>query len=408
MVVEISGAIDDIDPSLHDRFSDGSAHEVFERLRREAPVHFCRDSTYGSFWSICSYDHILEVEANPTVFSSSHLNGGITIIDVKAEELAYLESFIMMDPPAHTRKRRAISAAFTPSEMERLTASIRKRTADKLDSLPIGEPFDWVSAVSIDLTIDMLAILFDFPWDERHKLRVWSDAISSLDMINNRRKERSAQLVEMAGRFFQLWQSRTESGPAPDLLSTMIHSEEFGQMTPHEFMGNMATLIVGGNDTTRNAMSGLVEAFSLWPEQWEKIAVDSSLIPNAASEVIRWHCPISHMRRTAMQDFELGGRTIRKGDKVVLWYLSANRDEAIFKDGSRFLVDRENAKRHLSFGYGVHRCVGARLAELQLQILLSELLERDFRIRVLNPPQRQAHPFLNAIDKLTVQIDRPA
>lgn len=405
MVAETLEAISEVDPSRHDRFADGSVHTVFSRLRREAPVHFCEQSAYGSYWSVCTHKDILEVEGNPEVFSSSHMNGGITIIDVKPEELAYLESFIMMDPPAHTNKRRAIASAFSPSEMERLRASIRDRTADKLDALPIGQPFDWVSTVSIDLTIDMLAILFDFPWDERHKLRTWSDAISSLDMINNHRKERSAQLVEMAGRFFQLWQSRTESGPAPDLLSTMIHSQEFGQMTPHEFMGNMATLIVGGNDTTRNAMSGLVEAFQLWPNEWKKLAADRSLIPNAASEIIRWHCPISHMRRTAMEDTELGGKTIRKGDKVVLWYVSANRDEAVFEDAARFDVERVNAKRHLSFGYGVHRCVGARLAELQLQILLSEMLERDFKLQVMSPPQRQPHPFLNAIDSLTVQVN---
>lgn len=398
-------ALTSLDPSRPDRFADGTAHDLFATLRRKAPVHYCADGVFGPFWSISLYDDIVEIESKPQLFSSEAKHGGVSIIDADSEAGTYIESFIMMDPPHHSGKRRVIAPAFNPSEMFRLSQSIRDRTAAKLDSLPKGEVFDWVSCVSIDLTIDMLAILLDFPWEERHKLRIWSDAITSLDMINNRPPERAVILFEMASRFHELWQERASADPGPDLLSMMIHSSDLGQMDPLEFMGNMMTLIVGGNDTTRNSMSGMVEAFSLWPEQWDKLCADPDLIPNAASEIIRWQCPAIHMRRTAVEDVDFRGHKIRKGDKLVLWYISANRQEDVFPEGDKFLVDRPNARRHLSFGYGIHRCVGARLAELQIQILLEEMIKRDMRVRVAGTVDREPHPFLAIVNSLQVVVD---
>jgi cytochrome P450 len=403
MTIELAARADALDPSLPERFADGSAHAVFARLRREAPVHWCADSQFGPFWSISSYDDIVAIEAQPALFSSEAKHGGVSIIDINPAEAAYLESFIMMDPPRHAHKRRTIAPAFTPSEMTRLSEDIRARTAACLDGLPHGEGFDWTAQVAIPLTIDMLAILFAFPWDEREKLRVWSDAITSLDMIAHRPQERAAQLFAMASRFHQLWQERAAAPPAPDLLSMMIHSGSFGEMDAAEFMGNMATLIVGGNDTTRNSMSALAQAFTRWPAQWERLRADPSLVANAASEVIRWHSPALHMRRTALEDVDFKGHTIRKGDKLVLWYVSANREERLFPDGDLFLVDRPNARRHLSFGYGIHRCVGARLAELQLQILIEEMLRRDLRLVADGPVERAPHPFLAIINAVPVR-----
>jgi cytochrome P450 len=404
MTLDLAARSDTLDPSLPERFADGSAHAMFARLRRDDPVHWCADSQFGPFWSISSYDDIVAIEAQPALFSSEAKHGGISIIDADPVEGTYLESFIMMDPPRHAQKRRTIAPAFTPSEMTRLSADIRARTAACLDGLPRGEGFDWTERVAIPLTIDMLAILFDFPWEERDKLRLWSDAITSLDMIANRPQERAAQLFVMASRFHQLWQERAAAPPAPDLLSMMIHSGSFGEMDAAEFMGNMATLIVGGNDTTRNSMSALAEAFTRWPGQWERLRADPSLMANAASEVIRWHSPALHMRRTALKDTEFRGHPIRKGDKLVLWYVSANREERLFPDGDLFLVDRPNARRHLSFGYGIHRCVGARLAELQLQILIEEMLRRDLRLVADGPVSRAAHPFLAIINAVPVRV----
>lgn len=404
MTIDTLNRLDTLDPSLPERFADGSAHAMFAQLRREAPVHYCADSQFGPFWSISCYDDIVAIEAQPALFSSEAKHGGVSVIDINPAEASYLESFIMMDPPRHAQKRRTIAPAFTPSEMARLTASIRTRTTACLDALPRGESFNWVERVSIPLTIDMLAILFDFPWEERDRLRVWSDAITSLDMIANRPQERVGLLFEMAGRFHQLWQERLAADPASDLLSMMIHSASFGEMDAAEFMGNMATLIVGGNDTTRNSMSGLAAALTCWPEQWAKLRGDPSLVPNAASEIIRWQSPALHMRRTALEDTEFNGQQIRKGDKLVLWYVSANREERLFRDGDLFLADRPNARRHLSFGYGIHRCVGARLAELQLQVLIEEMLRRELVLEAAGPVERAAHPFLAIVNAVTVRI----
>ena len=404
MNTDLLDRLDTLDPSVPERFADGSAHALFARLRRDAPVHYCRDSPFGPFWSICLYDDIVAIEAQPQLFSSAARLGGITIIDADRDRGTHIESFITMDPPHHSPKRRTIAPAFTPSEMTRLSASIRARTAACLDGLPRGQTFDWVQSVSIPLTIDMLAILFDFPWDERHKLRIWSDAITSLDMIERDPHGRAALLIEMGTRFHALWQERSAAEPAPDLLSIMLHSPEFERMDAPEFLGSIATLVVGGNDTTRNSMSGLVEALSRWPDQWERLRAEPALIPNAASEVIRWQCPALHMRRTATADTEIRGHRIAKGDKVVLWYISANREEAVFPDGDRFLADRPNARRHLSFGYGIHRCVGARLAELQLQILIEEMVARDLRVELAGPVERQPHPFLAIVNRVPVRI----
>ncbi|MBA4010089.1 MAG: cytochrome P450 [Erythrobacter sp.] len=393
-----------LDPSLPERFADGSAHAIFAQLRREAPVHWCPESQFGPFWSISSYDDIVAIEAQPALFSSEAKHGGVSIIEINPAEASYMESFIMMDPPRHAQRRRTIAPAFTPSEMARLADSIRTRTAACLDALPRGETFNWVDRVSIPLTIDMLAILFDFPWDERDSLRIWSDAITSLDMIANRSQERVGLLFQMAGRFHQLWLERQAAGPAPDLLSMMIHSQSFGEMDAAEFMGNMATLIVGGNDTTRNSMSGLAEALTLWPDQWDKLRSDPSLVANAASEIIRWQSPALHMRRTALEDTDFKGHQIRKGDKLVLWYVSANREEGLFPNGDLFLVDRPNARRHLCFGYGIHRCVGARLAELQLQVLIEEMLQRDIRLETSGEVERAAHPFLAIVNRVPVRL----
>ncbi len=404
MTTDLLERLDLLDPSEPHRFTDGSAHAMFDRLRREAPVHYCANSRFGPFWSVSLYEDIVEIEALPKIYSSEAKHGGVSIIDIDAGQATSLESFIMMDPPNHSQKRRVIAPAFNPSEMARLSASIRERTVVCLDGLPAAESFDWVQSVSINLTIDMLALLLDFPWDERHKLRVWSDAAASLEMMKNRPEERAAKLFEMAARFYELWQQRINSGPAPDLLSMMVHSTEFGEMSAAEFMGSMATLIVGGNDTTRNSMSGMIEAFSLWPDQWDLLCAEPELIPNAASEIIRWQCPALHMRRTAMEDVDFRGHQIRKGDKVVLWYLSANRQESLFPDGQKFIVNRPNARRHLSFGYGIHRCVGARLAELQLQILLEEMVKRKMRVALTGLVEREPHPFLAIINSMQVAL----
>lgn len=401
-----SDALADIDPSDRTRFVDGSIHALMQRLRAEAPVHYCKDSPYGPYWSITRHRDIIEIEAVPAIYSSDTANGGIAILDAdQAVPEGGFESFISMDPPRHTAKRRTVAPAFTPSEMQRLTESIRERTAATLDGLPRGEVFNWVEHVSIALTRDMLAILFDYPWEERGDLITWSDAITSFEMMENQPQERMGLLFQMATRFHQLWDERVNAEPSPDLLSMMIHSGAFEQMSAQEFMGNMALLIVGGNDTTRNSMSAIIAGFNQFPEQWETLLQDDSLIANAASEVIRWQSPVAHMRRTVMEDTEFRGHSFKKGDKIVMWYISANRDETVFDHADQLIIDRENARRHISFGYGIHRCVGARLAELQIQVLLSEMRARNLMPKLVSGIVRADNAFINGIANLPVRID---
>jgi len=398
-------SLEDFDPSELPRFVDGSIHSLMEQLRAQAPIHYCKASPYGPYWSITKHSDIVEIEALPAIYSSDASNGGIAIIDPdQAMQGSSMENFIALDPPRHTAKRRAVAPAFTPSEMGRLSASIRERSSAMLDGLERGSDFNWVDQISVPLTRDMLAILFDYPWEERHDLIKWSDAITSMEMIENRPDERMQMMFEMATRFHQLWGERSKAEPSPDLLSMMVHSDALGQMDAQEFLGNMALLVVAGNDTTRNSMSAIITGFSQFPGEWQKLLDDESLIPNAASEIIRWQSPVAHMRRTVTEDTEFDGHSFKAGDKIILWYISGNRDEAIFEDADRLIVDRKNARRHIAFGHGIHRCLGARLAELQIQILLSEMRAREMMPELVGDVVRTENSFINGFTHLPVRI----
>lgn len=399
--------IEAIDVTDYGLYTEHRWQPVFERLRREDPVHYCANSPFGAYWSITRYKDIVTVEALPDIFSSSWEYGGITVNDGQDNELK-LPMFIAMDRPQHTAERRTVAPAFAPSEVQRLMPSIRERTATLLDSLPVGVSFDWVDKVSIGLTTQMLAILFDFPWDDRRLLTYWSDWAGDVQAAQDPEQNARRQdvLYEMGRYFGRLWQERQNAPPAPDLLSMMIHSESMSKMDQQEFIGNLVLLIVGGNDTTRNSMTGLVRVMNEFPGEWSKLKADHSLVPNAVSELIRWQTPLAHMRRTALADAEVGGKTIRKGDKVVMWYISANRDRAQFDEPDRFDVNRDNARRHLSFGYGIHRCVGARLAEMQLSILMQEMLKRDMDVIADSDPERVPSPFINGYKSQMVSLLR--
>jgi cytochrome P450 len=399
--------IADIDVTDYRLYSEHRWQPAFARLRREDPVHFCRDSLFGPYWSVTRHRDIVTVEALPEIFSSSWEYGGITVLDNQDQELKF-PMFIAMDRPQHTAERRVVAPAFTPSEMQRLEPSIRERTGRLLDALLVGEPFDWVDRVSIELTTQMLAILFDFPWDDRRLLTYWSDWAGDVQAAKDPEQNaiRHKVLYEMADYFGRLWQDRLAAPPGSDLLSMMIHSEAMSRMSQQEFIGNLVLLIVGGNDTTRNSMTGLVRVINEFPDQWVKLQGDRSLVPNAVAELIRWQTPLAHMRRTALQDTELAGKRIARGDKVVMWYISANRDEEVFADADSFDITRENARRHLSFGYGIHRCVGARLAELQLTVLIEEMLNRGISATAVADPIRVPSPFINGYKQQMVTISR--
>jgi cytochrome P450 len=377
----------------------------FAQLRAEMPVSWCPASAYGGYWSVVTHDLIGAVELDPVTFSSSWENGNIVIADPAPE--SNLPNFLASDPPIHTAQRKVIAPAFAPSRMVSLDAQVRERCTVLLDGLPVGEVFDWVDEVSVPLTIGMLCILFDLPWEERHDLKRWSDWAGNISP-DTASEEYRARLLEqmfaMLARFDRALEERRNLPPTDDLLSRMIHSEAMGNLTPMERLANIALLIVGGNDTTRNSMSALVEAFDRYPEQLEALRADPSLIPNAAQEIIRWQSPVTHMRRTATCDTVLGGQHIASGEKVVMWYISANRDEAMFSEAERFDVARANARRHLGFGHGVHRCVGARLAECQLVSLIGGIVERGRTIEPQGTPTRLASPFLHGFAAMPVRI----
>lgn len=400
--------LEQLDVSRADLWRRNLWRPYFARLRDEDPVSYCPESFFGPYWSVSRYEDIVAVEEDPVTFSSSWEHGGIVIFDMQ-DTGVQLRMFIAMDDPEHGEKRRAIAPAVTPSAIAQLAGAIRQRTAAILDGLPRGTPFDWVHSVSVPLTTAMIATLFDFPWEERGKLPLWSDWCARIDIgpdpVLNAERER--HVFEMAARFRALYEERRAQPPRPDLLSMMAHSTSFGEMDEQRFIGAIALLLVGGNDTTRNSMSGLVERITQHPDAWRAVKADPGrLATGAATETIRLQTPIAHMRRTATRDVALRGKTIRKGDKVVLWYNSGNRDESVFPDGDRWNPERENSRRHLSFGYGIHRCLGARLAELQLTTLIEEMARRDMELKTVEEPERLPSCFTNGYEHMQVIMSR--
>jgi len=378
----------------------------FARLRREAPVHYCADSAYGPYWSVTKFKDIMHVEVNHLIYSSAAEVGGIQVEDQPRE--MDRPSFIRMDPPKHTQQRRVVAPIVATENLVNLEPTIRERTARVLDALPRNETFDWVERVSIELTTMMLATLFDFPWEDRRKLTWWSDVaianVRAADAPVHSEAERFAELSQMAAYMGRLWEERATQPPKFDLLSMLAHGPATRDMPPRELMGTLALLIVGGNDTTRNTMSGGLLALHRHPDQWGKLRANPGLLPGLVQETIRWQTPVIHMRRTARTDAELGGQRIRAGDKVVMWYVSGNRDEEVIDDPEGFVIDRPRPRHHLSFGSGIHRCVGDRLAELQLHVLWEEILTRELAIDVVGPPVRAYSNFLRGIKSLPVRI----
>lgn len=398
--------IDPSDPALQQH----ETHEpYFARLRDEDPIHFTAKSMFGSFWSVTRYDDIMGVEMNPKVFSSDSRRGGVAIMDSNAA--VSLPMFIAMDPPKHDGQRKVVSPVVAPENLARLSGLIRQRTADTLDGLPLNQTFDWVPSVSIDLTTKMLATLLDFPYEERQKLTHWSDVTTALPgtgLIDSE-EHRMAELLQCGEYFTQLWNERVNAEPGSDLISMLAHSDQTRNMTPEEYLGNLLLLIVGGNDTTRNTMSGSVLSLNRFPDEYRRLCSEPQLLQSTAvPEFIRWQTPLSHMRRTATQDTELRGKHIRAGEKVVMWYISSNREPGKFHDPSRLLLDRKNVRQHQAFGFGIHRCVGNRLAELQVRILWEEILRRwpkPQQVEVVGNPERIYSPFVRGYISLPVRIN---
>lgn len=402
--------IEQVDVSTASIYSEETWQPIFARLREEAPVHYCPDSPVGPYWSVSSHEFIKQVDTNHKAFSSAE---GIAIIDPRNREEQEtdvpIENFIAMDPPNHDQQRATVSPSVAPSNLANLEPLIRERVIDILEKLPVGQVFNWVDEVSVELTARMLATLFDFPYEDRRKLIYWSDITTNtpeLTGVEMDMEQRQKDLMECAQVFMQLWHERAASEPKFDLISMLAHGEDTKDMinNPMLFLGNVLLLIVGGNDTTRNSISGGVIALNQYPEEYDKLRANPDLIPNMVSEMIRWQTPVIHMRRTALEDTELGGQTIKAGDRVVMWYLSGNRDEAVFPDAERFLIDRKNARQHVAFGFGIHRCMGNRLAEMQLRVLWEEIMQRFERIELAGEVKRLPNNFIRGIGEVPVRV----
>lgn len=397
--------LDEIDPARVGLFEDGVELPYFERLRREDPVHHAVSPWAGPYWSVTRWQDIMHVDTHPAIFSSDWRHGGITLFDPPPHE--QLPMFIAMDPPQHDEQRKAVQPIVAPGNLANFESLIRERTAEVLDSLPRNETFDWVDRVSIELTTRMLATLFDFPFEDRRLLTWWSDVSTMNKAVNPDAldpQERMAELGRMLAYFTGLWNQRVNAPPRGDLVSMLAHNPATRNMGPQEYMGNLVLLIVGGNDTTRNSMTGGLLAMVENPREWDKLRANPGLVDSLVPEIIRWQTPLAYMRRTCVQDTELGGKQIRRGDKVAMWYLSGNRDETMIERPDEFIIDRARPRQHLSFGFGIHRCVGNRLAELQLKILWQEILARFPTIEVVGPPRRVRSAFVRGFSSLPVRI----
>ncbi len=402
--------IDEVNPLNAHLFLEDRWQEHFARLRAEDPVHFNELETSGRYWSITKYEDVRAVDGDWETYSSaSGITLGLSVEKMQEEALPQqLTPFIAMDPPTHTEQRKTVRGVSAPSNLRNIEPMIRERTAALLDSLPEDEAFDWVDTVSIELTTLMLATLFDFPMEDRRKLTRWSDIVFAVPepggVVENQ-QQKIDELMECVAYFSELWDQR-RGGDGFDLVTMLANGEDTKHMTPMEQLGNLLLLIVGGNDTTRNTMSGSVHGLNLFPDQWAKLKADPGLMTRFVPEVIRWVTPLSYMRRTATRDTEIRGQHIKKNDQVLMWYISANHDEDVFENSYQLDIERANADRQLSFGYGIHFCMGSRVAELQLRVLYEEILRRFDTIEVVGEPEWVFSSFVHGYSKLPVSVTR--
>ncbi|HUZ12097.1 MAG TPA: cytochrome P450 [Caulobacteraceae bacterium] len=398
---------------VHDiaHFTSDTLWPWFERLRREDPVHYTADSEYGPYWSLTLYSDIVAAEGDAARLSSSSVHGGITLFippaDTPAEQFSEdRTSFISLDAPRHDAQRKAVAPLFSTPSLAELEPLIRERAARILDELPRGETFDFVDKVAIELTSQMLATLFDFPFEERRLLPRFSDMLlSGPAETPEAETQRQFQMFETMNRFVPLWEERAAKAAGGDLISLLAHDPATrADGDPQRYMGNIVLLIVAGSDTTRHSITGGLLALNQHPAEYAKLRDDPGLLTSAVPEIIRWQCPVAYMRRTAVEDVEIGGKTIRRGEKLAMWYVSANRDERAIERANEFILDRPRPRQHAAFGFGIHRCLGQRLAEMQLRVVWEEILKRYPVIEVVGEPVRLRSNFVKGYVHLPVRI----
>lgn len=389
-----------LDVSDRARFRNDTVRYYFDRLRKEDPVHFCRNSEYGQYWSITKYADIQSVESNHELYSSA---SGYSIYD--QPELNKM--FLAMDPPEHKNQRSPIMPLFSMSGLQKMEPTIRETISDICDTVPLNKVFDWVEIVSSEVTNKVLAITLDVPKSDHKSLLKWSEVLTILPEKESRVNTNNLQLmVDFAEYFNLLWDDKMGAKPSHDLVSMYAHSPIAGRMRASNFIETLSLLIAATTDTTKNSMTGGINFLSKNPKEREFLYSYPGGLKSAVSEIIRYQTPVAHMRRTATADTILRGKKIRKGDKIILWYISANRDEDEIEEPYKFCVSRKNHEHHISFGYGVHRCIGKNLAELQLKILLEELIARRWYVEPIDEPVRVNSCFINGYESMPVIVTR--
>ena len=393
-------------------FINGQPFDIFKRLREEAPIYWHEESLdfEPGFWALSKHEDIVRVSKDPMTFSSAvggHLMtmGDPEVVDPSAIA-AIIGNMIGMDPPDHQIYRKMVAPSFTPKAIRTLEGDMRLKIRELLENVEDKGEFNFVTEISEQLPLWVLCEMMGIPESERPKIR---------DLVNNLT---DASIQQDPNNAFQIWVNYMElfkmgrdmieerrKNPTDDLMSVVANTKiEGGELPPELLDGFFLLMVIAGNETTRNTLTGGLMALTDNPEEREKLLKDPSLISNATDEMLRWVTSVIYFRRTATKDTNIRGQDIKAGDKVVMWYGSANRDEDIFKDGHLFKVDRENAKKHLAFGAGEHLCLGNRLGHMQIRVLFEELLDRFPNIHSISDPVRIPSNFLAGISELKVRI----
>jgi cytochrome P450 len=397
---ELGEPLAELDVSDVSRFSDQSIYSLFAFLRSYQPVHFCESSPHGPYWSISRFSDIASIEADPKRFSS---RSGFTLTDIDSDFKH--RSILSSDGQDHLRQRRTIAPLMTMEGINALEVTIKKAAIEILDAVPLDKPFDWVERVSIALTGRMLATMMGAPHSDFQKLIHWSHIASIVPGANTDLKsfEEKDHLLEDCYRYFLARREISAASPLSlNFVSLLAHMKP--EMEINEYLSTIIILIVGGNETTRNSISASVLFFDQFPDQRDLFYTHPELMGSGISEIIRYQTPLMYMRRTATEDVEIGRKTIKKGDKVIMWYLSGNRDEEAISYPDEFIINRTRSGRHLSFGFGPHRCIGRRLAEMQIRVLWQEIIRRKWIIQPTGNTERTVSNFINGFNKLEVII----
>jgi cytochrome P450 len=400
----------------NDAFSERVPHETFALLRREAPVWWYEWPHGRGYWCVTKHADVVAVSRDTKTFISGH---GANLEDLDEEQRAARQSMLETDPPRHTRLRGLVGPPFTPRAVKAYELALRELTNDVLDrALPLGE-LDFVEEIAKQLPIRVLASLLGAPEADNDRLIDWGDRMIGntdpelTDVLHDSPESdryrmlpfRSPAALELFEYGHRLAAERRHE-PADDLVSKLVHAEIDGErLSEREFDTMFLLLVVAGNETTRQAIAHGMLALAEHRDQWRRLTDDPALLwSSGADEILRWSSPVLHFRRTATRDVELGGRTVKAGEKVVVWYVSANFDEDVFEDPFRFDVGR-TPNAHVTFGGGgPHYCLGAYLAKLEVQVMFDLLLPRLASIELTGRPERMRTNFTNALKRMPVRV----